>query len=87
MTVRLVSALGSSAASADCFSDAATLRHMLRFEAALAEATAAAGLIPKRAASVIVKACDPSLYDPAPLAVRRAAAARGDARQIGRAHV
>jgi 3-carboxy-cis,cis-muconate cycloisomerase len=68
MTVRLVSALGASAASADCFSDAATLRHMLRFEAALAEATAAAGLIPKRAASVIVKACDPSLYDPAPLA-------------------
>jgi len=68
MTVRLVSALGASAASADCFSDAATLRHMLRFEAALAEATAAAGLIPKRAASVIVKACDPSLYDPVPLA-------------------
>ncbi|TBR21464.1 MAG: 3-carboxy-cis,cis-muconate cycloisomerase, partial [Reyranella sp.] len=68
MAVRLVSALGSSAATADCFSDIATLRHMLRFEAALAEATAAAGLIPKRAASVIVKACDPSLYDPTPLA-------------------
>ena len=57
MTGRLVSALGSSATTADCFSDTATLRHMLRFEAALAEATAAAGLIPKtRAASVIVKA-------------------------------
>lgn len=68
MTVRLVSALGSSASAADCFSDAATLRHMLCFEAALAQATAAAGLIPKRAASVIVKACDPALYDPAPLA-------------------
>lgn len=75
MTVRLVSALGSSAVTAECFSDIATLRHMLRFEAALAEATAAAGLIPKRAASVIVKACDPSLYDPAPMiaAARRTA--------------
>ena len=68
MTVRLVSALGASAATAECFSDTATLRHMLRFEAALAEAAADAGLIPKRAASVIVKACDASLYDPAPLA-------------------
>lgn len=48
---------------------------MLRFEAALAMATAAAGLIPKRAASVIVTACDASLYDPAPLgeAARRTA--------------
>ncbi|MFN4015146.1 MAG: 3-carboxy-cis,cis-muconate cycloisomerase [Reyranella sp.] len=75
MTVRLVTALGSSAATAECFSDIATLRHMLRFEAVLAEATAAAGLIPKRAASVIVKACDVSLYDPAPLvaAARRTA--------------
>jgi len=68
MTVRLVAALGSSLATAECFSDSATLRQMLRFESALAEATAAAGLIPKRAASVIVKACDPALYDPAPLA-------------------
>lgn len=68
MAGRLVNALGSSSVTAEAFSDTATLRHMLRFEAALAEATAAAGLIPKRAASVIVKACDASLYDPAPLA-------------------
>ena len=75
MAGRLVTALGSSSATAEAFSDTATLRHMLRFEAALAEATAAAGLIPKRAASVIVKACDASLYDPAPLgeAARRTA--------------
>ena len=68
MAGRLVNALSSSSATAEAFSDGATLRHMLRFEAALAEATAAAGLIPRRAASVIVKACDPALYDPAPLA-------------------
>ena len=68
MAGRLVNALGSSSATAEAFSDTATLRHMLRFEAALAEATAAAGLIPKRAASVIVKGCDPALYDPVPLA-------------------
>lgn len=68
MAGRLVNALGASAATAEAFSDAATLRQMLRFEAALAEATAAAGLIPKRAASVIAKACDAELYDPTALA-------------------
>ena len=68
MAGRLVNALGSAAATAEAFSDAATLRHMLRFEAALAEATAAAGLIPKRAAKTIVAACDASLYDAVPLA-------------------
>ena len=75
MAGRLVNALGSSSATAEAYSDTATLRHMLRFEAALAVATATAGLIPKRAASVIVTACDASLYDPAPLgeAARRTA--------------
>jgi len=75
MAGRLVNALGSSSATAEAFSDTATLRHMLRFEAALAVATATAGLIPRRAASVIVTACDASLYDPAPLgeAARRTA--------------
>ena len=68
MAGRLVNALGAAAATAEAFSDAATLRHMLRFEAALAEATAAAGLIPKRAAKTIVSACDASLYDAVPLA-------------------
>ena len=55
-------------AAAEAFSDPATLGHMLRFEAALAEAAAEAGLIPRRAAPVIVEACDPALYDPAALA-------------------
>jgi len=68
MAGRLVNALGSSALAAEAFSDLATLRHMLRFEAALAQAAAEAGLIPKRAAPVIVKACDPALYDPMALA-------------------
>src|SRR5947208_3682916 len=68
MAGRLVNALGSSALAAEAFSDRATLRDMLRFEAALAQAAAEAGLIPKRAAPIIVKACDPALYDPASLA-------------------
>src|ERR1700754_506969 len=68
MAGRLVNALGSSALAAEAFSDLATLRHMLRFEAALAQAAAEAGLIPKRAAPIIAKACDPALYDPVALA-------------------
>ncbi|WP_422002031.1 3-carboxy-cis,cis-muconate cycloisomerase [Reyranella sp.] len=68
MAGRLVNALGSAALAAESFSDLATLRHMLRFEAALAQATADAGLIPRRAAPIIVKACDPALYDAAALA-------------------
>jgi len=68
MAGRLVNALGSAAETAEFFSDAATLRHMLRFEAALAQATAEAGLIPKKHTSTIAKACDPALYDPASLA-------------------
>jgi 3-carboxy-cis,cis-muconate cycloisomerase len=68
MAGRLVNALGSAAATAEAFSDTATLRHMLRFEAALAQATAEAGLIPKKFAPVIAKACDPALYDPPSLA-------------------
>lgn len=68
MAGRLVNALGSSALAAEAFSDLATLRHMLRFEAALAEAAAEAGLIPRQFAPIIAKACDPALYDPPSLA-------------------
>lgn len=68
MAGRLVSALGASALAAEAFSDTATLRHMLRFEAALAHAAAAAGLIPRKYAPIIAKACDPALYDPPSLA-------------------
>ena len=68
MSGRLVHALGSSSRTSAHFSDAATLRHMLRFEAALAHAVAAAGLIPKKHAATIEAACDAALYDPGPLA-------------------
>jgi 3-carboxy-cis,cis-muconate cycloisomerase len=68
MAGRLVNALGSAVDTAEAFSDTATLRHMLRFEAALAKATAEAGLIPKKYVPVIAKACDPALYDPPSLA-------------------
>ena len=68
MAGRLVNALGSAAATAEAFSDVATLRHMLRFEAALAQAAAGAGLIPKKHAATIAKACDPAPYDALSLA-------------------
>ncbi len=68
MAGALVNALGAASATADAFSDRNTLRHMLRFEAALATAAADAGLIPKQHAATIAAACDASLYDPAPLA-------------------
>ncbi|WIM12118.1 3-carboxy-cis,cis-muconate cycloisomerase [Enhydrobacter sp.] len=68
MAGRLVNALGAAPAAAEAFSDAATLRHMLRFEAALARAVAQAGLIPKKFAGIVAAACDPALYDPEPLA-------------------
>jgi 3-carboxy-cis,cis-muconate cycloisomerase len=68
MAGRLVNALNAASRTAEAFSDAATLRHMLRFEAALAHAAASAGLVPKKHAAVIEKACDAALYEPAPLA-------------------
>jgi 3-carboxy-cis,cis-muconate cycloisomerase len=68
MVRRLFNALGAAARTAQAFSDEATMRHMLRFEAALAHAAAGAGLIPQEHAATIVEACDPALYDPMPLA-------------------
>ena len=68
MTGHLVNALGAAAATAEAFSDTATLRQMLRFEAALAKAVAGAGLIPRKHAAIIAAACDPALYDPVSLA-------------------
>lgn len=68
MAGRLVNALGAAARTAEAFSDQATLRHMLRFEAALTVAVARARLIPKKHLAVIEQACDPDLYDPVALA-------------------
>jgi 3-carboxy-cis,cis-muconate cycloisomerase len=67
MAGSLVNALAAAPDTAEAFSDTATLRHMLRFEAALAEAAAGASLIPKRHAATIAAACDAALYDPAAL--------------------
>src|SRR6266481_4345229 len=48
--------------------DAATLQNMLDFEAALARAEAATGVIPKSAAEPIARACKATSFDLAALA-------------------
>jgi 3-carboxy-cis,cis-muconate cycloisomerase len=48
--------------------DNTTLQHMLDFEAALARAEAAVGVIPKSAVAAIAKACDASFFDLAAVA-------------------
>ncbi|HYC64682.1 MAG TPA: 3-carboxy-cis,cis-muconate cycloisomerase [Reyranellaceae bacterium] len=68
MAGRLVNALGAAARTADAFSDAATLRHMLRFESALTHAAAQAGLVPKKVPQIVDQCLDPALYDPPALA-------------------
>src|SRR5205085_5635183 len=47
--------------------DRAVIGRMLRFEAALARAEAAAGVIPHSAAAAIKSACNPARFDPAAL--------------------
>jgi 3-carboxy-cis,cis-muconate cycloisomerase len=59
--------LSSAAMRAVC-DDAAYLQHMLDFEAALARAEAATGIIPARAAAPIAKACKACSFDLADLA-------------------
>jgi 3-carboxy-cis,cis-muconate cycloisomerase len=59
--------LSSAAMRAVC-DDVAYLQNMLDFEAALAQAEASAGVIPKRAAGAIAKACKASSFDLAELA-------------------
>jgi len=64
----LLAPLLSSAAMRAICDDAATLQHMLDFEAALARAEAATGVIPKAAAAPIGLACRAERFDPAALA-------------------
>jgi 3-carboxy-cis,cis-muconate cycloisomerase len=64
----LLSPLLSSAAMRRVCDDAAYLQHMLDFEAALARAEAAAGVIPKAAAAPIAAACRADRFDPIVLA-------------------
>src|ERR1700755_237360 len=61
----LLAPLFSSAAMRAICDDAAYLQHMLDFEAALARAEAAIGLIPAGAAEPIAKACIAQNFDPA----------------------
>lgn len=61
----LLTPLFTHPALASLFSDRATLAAMLAFEAALARAEAATGVIPASVTLPIAAACDASLYDPA----------------------
>lgn len=56
MPLRLIDALASTDAASAAFSDAALLQAMFHFEAALARAQAAAGVVPAEAAAIITRA-------------------------------
>jgi len=64
----LLAPMFSSAAIRAACDDAAYLQHMLDFEAALARAEAAVGLIPANAAGPIARACKAEAFEPAALA-------------------
>src|SRR5437667_2759874 len=64
----LLAPMLSSAAMRAVCDDAAYLQHMLDFEAALARAEAATGVIPASAAGATAKACKASSFDQADLA-------------------
>ncbi|MEA2895901.1 MAG: 3-carboxy-cis,cis-muconate cycloisomerase [Bradyrhizobium sp.] len=64
----LLAPLFSSAAMRAVCDDAATLQHMLDFEAALARAEAAVGVIPASAVGPIANACKAGAYDLSALA-------------------
>src|SRR6195952_3465393 len=64
----LLAPLFSSAAMRAVCDDAAVLQHMLDFEAALARAEAAAGVIPASAVGSIAKACKAEAFDISALA-------------------
>lgn len=64
----LLAPMLSSAAMRAICDDVACLQNMLDFEAALARAESAAGIIPDRVAGPIAKACDAKAFDLAALA-------------------
>jgi len=72
----LLSPIFASEKVASIFSDSSLLQAMLDFEAALAQAEAEVGVIPKSAAAPITKVCDAKLFDIA--AIGRAAVASGN---------
>jgi 3-carboxy-cis,cis-muconate cycloisomerase len=63
----LLGPLFATAGMRSLFSDRATLARLLKVEAALAEAEATAGVIPRGAAGPIAAACNPDRYDIAEL--------------------
>src|SRR5690606_14258105 len=65
---QLFDAYFTQASMRDVFSDRGRLQGMLDFEAALARAEAAVGLIPARVVPAIEAACQAQLYDPIALA-------------------
>ena len=67
MTSQLMTPLYASAAMRAIMSDRARLQRMLDFEAALARAEAAVGVITATGAAAIGEACDAALYDIAAL--------------------
>ncbi len=68
MSSRLIDSLATTAALAEVFSDRSILQAMLDFEAALARAEAAAGMIPARAAQAIATAANADSFDAADIA-------------------
>jgi 3-carboxy-cis,cis-muconate cycloisomerase len=73
MSSRLLDCLATTDALAEVFSDASVLQAMLDFEAAVARAGAATGIIPTAAARTIAEAARAELFDP--VAIARAARA------------
>ena len=68
MFTRLIESLSTTEPLAQIFSDASVIKAMLDFEAALARAEAACGIIPVAAADAITKAANPEDFDIATLA-------------------
>src|SRR5882757_3884284 len=73
MTSRLMTPLHASAAMRAIMSDRSRLQRMLDFEAALARAEGALGVISATGAAAISEACDATLYDIAALVEAQAA--------------
>lgn len=68
MSIRLLDALATTPALADVFSDRSVVGAMCRFEAALARAEGALGVIPAAAAGPIAAAAKPEAFDCAAIA-------------------
>ncbi len=68
MSVRLFDSLATTEPLAAVFADAALLAAMTRFETALAQAEANAGVIPETAAAAIIRAAGSASFDAAAMA-------------------